>query len=127
MFAADAQAFFFFKLDILFIYISNVIASKSQFPLWKLPIPPPASMMVLTHMQTYYGLATWCMEPSHDQGPLLPLMSDKAILCYICSWTHGTLPVYSLVGGLVSGNSGGSGWLISFEGCKPLQFLQSFF
>ena len=36
-------------------------------------------------------------------------MSDKAILCYICSWSHGSLHVYSLVGGLVSGSSGGTG------------------
>jgi hypothetical protein len=37
--------------------------------------------------------------------PLLPLMHDKAILCYICSWSH----VYSFVDGLVPGSSGGSG------------------
>jgi hypothetical protein len=27
----------------------------------------------------------WGIEPSQDQGPLHPLMPDKAILCYICS------------------------------------------
>ena len=40
----------------------------------------------------------WGMEPSQDQGPFLPVMSNKAILCYICSWSHGSLHVYSLVG-----------------------------
>jgi hypothetical protein len=38
-------------------------------------------------------------------------MPDKAILCYICSWSH----VYSLVGGLIPGRSGGKGgvyWLV---------------
>jgi hypothetical protein len=41
-------------------------------------------------------------------------MSHKAILCYICSWSHGSLQVYSLVGGLVPGNSGVGGevWLV---------------
>ena len=39
-------------------------------------------------------------------------MSEKAILCYIYSWSHGSLHVYSLVGGLVPGRSWGSGWLI---------------
>ena len=34
-------------------------------------------------------------------------MPDKAILCYICSWSH----VYSLVDGLVPGCSGGV-WLV---------------
>jgi hypothetical protein len=57
------------------------------------------------------------------------LMTDKAILCYICSWSHGSLHVYSLVGGLVPGSSWGSGWLILLFflwGCKPLKLLQSF-
>ena len=36
-------------------------------------------------------------------------MPDKAILCYIFSWSHGSLHVYSLVGGLVLGSSGGGG------------------
>jgi hypothetical protein len=35
-------------------------------------------------------------------------MPDKAVPCYICSWSH----VYPLVGGLVPGNSGGV-WLVS--------------
>jgi hypothetical protein len=54
------------------------------------------------------------MEPSQDQGPLLPLMPDKAIFCYICGRSHGSLHVYSLVGALVPESSGGSGWLILF-------------
>jgi hypothetical protein len=29
------------------------------------------------------------MTPSQNQGSLLPLMFNKAILCYICSWSHG--------------------------------------
>jgi len=35
----------------------------------------------------------------------------RPILCYICDWSHGPLHVYSLVGGLVPGNSGGV-WLV---------------
>ena len=30
----------------------------------------------------------WGIEHSQDQGPLLSLMSHKAILCYICDWSH---------------------------------------
>jgi hypothetical protein len=58
---------------------------------------------------------------------LLPLMSNKAILCHICSHCHGYLHVYSLIGGPVPGSSGGSGlWTLLFPlwGCKPTQFLQ---
>ena len=29
------------------------------------------------------------IESFRDQGPLLPLMSNKAILCCLCVWRHG--------------------------------------
>ena len=50
------------------------------------PLPLPGSGIPLH----------WGIKPLHDQGPL-PLMSYKAIVCYICIWSH----VYSLVGALV--------------------------
>jgi len=54
-----------------------------------------------------------------------PLMPNKAILCYICSWSHGSVYVYSWEGGLVPGSSG---WLVLLFlwGCKLLQLFQSF-
>ena len=60
--------------------------------------------------------------------PLLPLMSNKAILCHICSQHHGSLHVYSLVDGPIPGSSRGSGLLTLLLppwGCKPPQLLQS--
>jgi hypothetical protein len=51
------------------------------------------------------------IESSQDQRPLLPLMTDKAILCYICIWSHESHHVFSLIGGLVPGSSGGY-WLV---------------
>ena len=41
-------------------------------------------------------------------------MFNKGILCYILRWSHVSLHVYSLVGGLVPGSSwwGGGSWLI---------------
>ena len=72
----------------------------------------------------------WGMEPSQDQGPPLPLMPDKAILCYICSWSHGFLHVYSLVGDLVPGSSGGVCLVdiavLPMRLQTPLQLLHSF-
>jgi hypothetical protein len=68
----------------------------------------------------------WGIEPSWDQGWLLSLMLNKAIFCYICSWSHGSLYVYSLVVGL---DPGSSGWLILLFflwGCEPFQLLQFF-
>jgi hypothetical protein len=71
----------------------------------------------------------WGIKPPQDQGPPLPLMSDKTILYYICSWSHVSLHVYSLVGGLVPGNIRGSGWLILLvflQGCNSIHLLQFF-
>ena len=68
----------------------------SPYPIF----PPPASLRVLTHPlpPPYSGIPLhWGMEPSQEQGPLFPLMPNKAILCYIRSWSHGTLHVYSLI------------------------------
>ena len=48
----------------------------------------------------------WDIKPPQDQGPAIPMMPNKAILCYICIWSYGSLCVYSLVGGLVPGSSG---------------------
>jgi hypothetical protein len=77
--------------------------------------PPPASMRVLPHPHTHSHPTTlhWGIKPSQDQGLPLPLMPVKAILCYISTWSHGPLHVYSLVGGLVPGSWGGGGlWLV---------------
>ena len=47
------------------------------------------------------------IKPSQDQEPLAPQMPNKAVLRYTCRWKNGSLHVYSLVGGLVPGISGG--------------------
>jgi hypothetical protein len=85
----------------------------SQDPLHKpfIPSPHPASMRVPPHLLTYSCLTSlvfpyWGIDPSQDQGPLLPLMPNKAILCNICGWSHGSFHVYSLVSGLGPGSSG---------------------
>jgi hypothetical protein len=66
----------------------------------------------------------WSIETPQDQGPLFPLMPEKAILCYICSWRHGLLHVYSLIGVSVPGNSGVSGWLIIDMGGLSLMWVE---
>ena len=102
--------------------------SQSTSPCFYEGAPPPTHPLPPTH--THPGIwLYWSIQPSHDQGPLLPLMPDKAILCYICCWSHGSLHVYSLVDGLVPGSSEGSVWwilLFFLRGCKPFQLLQSF-
>ena len=49
-------------------------------------------------------------------------MPDKAVLCYICSWSHGPSNVYSWVCGLVPGRSGG--WYI-FLSIKTILEIQN--
>ena len=67
-------------------------------------------------------------QTSQDQGHPLPLISDKSMLCYICIWSHGSLHVYSLVGGLVSVSSGRSNYLQFFFQwcCNPFCFFSPF-
>ena len=82
--------------------ISPFLISIPETP-YPIP-PPPASMRVCPPIPLYWGI-----EPSWNQGPLLPLMPGKAILCYIHGYSHGSLHVYSLIGGL---DPESSGWLI---------------
>jgi hypothetical protein len=83
---ATIMMFFPFLLDIFVIDISNVIpfhGFPSENLLSHLPFPcSPTHPMLLLCPGI---LLHWGIEPSQDQGPLLPSMSDKAIICYICS------------------------------------------
>ena len=73
--------------------LSPFLVSPSITP----PIPPPSPCSP-TNSLPLPGpgiLLHWGIESSQDQGPLLSMMTNKAILCYICSWSHGSLHVYS--------------------------------
>jgi hypothetical protein len=65
---------------------------------------PFASMRVIPNPPTYLlpscsGIPLhWCIEHPQAQGPLLPLVSNKATLCHIRGRSLGSLHVYSLVG-----------------------------
>ena len=63
-----------FLLAIFFIYISNVIPFHS-FPS-KNPLPPPLLPNAPTPIPGPGIPLHWGIEPSQDQGPLLPLMTN---------------------------------------------------
>jgi hypothetical protein len=109
----SSQYFHFLLLIILFIYISNDIPLPSfpsttthtvppSPPLGLYEGAPPPTLPLPPHCSSIS--LCWRIKPPYI-GPRiihhLPLMPDKAILCYICSWSHGSLHVYSLVGVLV--------------------------
>ena len=103
----DSFSFFFFYwifYAFTFQMLSLFQVSLREPPPSPLPLPP-------THSQLN-ALAFPYTGESQDQGPLLWLVLDNAILCYMCNWSYGSLHVYSLVGDLVPGSSGWSGWLI---------------
>jgi hypothetical protein len=118
-----------FKLYTLFTFqmLSSFLffPPKTPYPVYPTPCSP-------THLLPLPcpGIPLQCgFKPSQDQIPLLPLISYKAILCYICGWRHGFLYVYSLIGGLFPGSFGETGWFIllfHWWGWKPLQILGSF-
>ena len=125
--------FLFYQIFSLFTFqmLSPFLASPQ-----KISFPLPASPCSPTHPLLLPGPGIplcWGIEPSQDQGPLLPLMTDQANLCNICKQSHESHHVFSLIAGLVPGSSGGPGWFILLfllGDCKPLQlfgyFLQLF-
>jgi hypothetical protein len=96
----------FFLIEyFLYLHFKCYPLSWSLTPEIPYPIPsPPASLRVFpppTHplQPPRPGIPLhWGTKPSQDQGPLIPLMSNKTILCYICSWSHGFLHVYLIFG-----------------------------
>jgi hypothetical protein len=110
--------------------LSPFLVSPPQTPY---PISPPRFYEGTPLPTTHYPLLPhlpsiplhWSIEPPQDQGPPLPLMPDKAILCYICIWIHGSLHVYFLVGGFVPGSSGVWGSLVGWYCCSSYRVAPS--
>jgi len=124
-------SFFLFSFFIGYFNLHFKCYSLSKCPVHRPPSLPPSSIRVFplpnhpSFLPPHPDLSYTGVHPWQDQGLLLPLVPNKAILCYICSWSHGSVHVYSLDGGLVPVSSG---WLalLFLWGCKPLQLLQSF-
>jgi hypothetical protein len=98
-----------FFLIRYFLYLHFKYYPHSTFTLQKPPIhyhPPPCSTSLPLPFPCPGICLYCCIRPSQDQGPYLPLIPNKAILCYISSCCHGSLHVYSLVGSLAPGSSG---------------------
>ena len=70
-----------------------------SLPLLLQVLPPlPTDPPTYTHLPQWPSVPlSWVIKPPQDQGAPLPVMPDKAILCYISSWSHGSPHVYSLL------------------------------
>jgi hypothetical protein len=65
----------------------------------------PTSLTHHSHLTTVTFPYAGALSLHRTKGLLpLPLMPDKAILCFICSWRHRSLHGYSLDNGLVLGS-----------------------
>jgi hypothetical protein len=121
-----------FTSQIISLFL--VTPPQTPHPISALCPPSFASMMVLPHLPnhscpTLVPVSSYTRAPSSGpRTPTLPLMSDKAILCYICICNYGSLPAHSLVGGLVHGSNGWSGQstLFFLWGRNPSMLLLSF-
>jgi hypothetical protein len=71
-FGGGSIVLFYFFIGY-FLYLLFKCYSLSRFPLRK-----PLDTSSLPGIPLY-----WVIEPSQDQGPFLPLIPDKAIICYI--------------------------------------------
>ena len=117
-----------------FLYLHFKCYPLSRSPLWKPPISSPLPCLCEGVAPPIHQLLPsspciplhWGIKHPQAQGPLLPLMSNKAILCHIRGRSHGSLHVYYLIVDPVPGSSGESGLLtllLPLCGCKPLQLL----
>jgi hypothetical protein len=115
--------FLHFIVVVVFIFIGYFI--YLHFKCYPIPSSPSKNHLYLSPSCLYEGapstahpLLPQCpsipmsWEPPTDQGAPLPVMPDNAILCYISSWSHRSIHVYSLIVGLVARSFGGSGFLI---------------
>lgn len=108
---------YFFIKYLLYLNFKCFTLSSSSPPETSYPIPPPpASKRVLpTHLPTPAFLSWHSPTLGHRtlqaQELFLPVMS-KAILCHIWGLSHGSLHVFSSMGGPVPGSSRGSGCFI---------------
>ena len=75
-------ALFTFQMVSPFLITPTKAHITSSLPLLK----TTPSTFVTRHSPTL-GI-----DPSHNQLPLLSLMSEKGIFCYICSWKHMVCP-----------------------------------
>ena len=100
--------FFFFFFVKYFLYLHFKRFLLSWFSLWKTPIP--SLLPLLTNTPTPVSLSRHYPTLGNQAFSWLrastPIGDQKFILCYICNWSYEFLHVYSLVGGLVSGNPG---------------------
>jgi hypothetical protein len=106
----------FFSSFVFFIGYSLYLHFK--FPNHPQPLfhsfPPPTSMRVLPHpLQptpsiSFPILGHWTFPGPRASSPTDAWQSHPLLLC---SWSHGSLHVYCLVGGPVPGSSRGSGLL----------------
>jgi hypothetical protein len=99
-----AKLIFFFSFFIgYFIYLHFKCYLLSHFSLYKSPIPsslplsllgcsppPPPSHSYLSALAFHY--LSWVMKPPQDHAAPLPVMPDKAVLCYISIWSCGAPP-----------------------------------
>ena len=95
--------FIFYWIFILFTFQMfspfQVSLSKTSYPI----LPSPASMRVFSYLPTpifppWHSPTLGHRTPSGPRASP-PTDANKAILCHICSWSHGSLHVYSLIGG----------------------------
>ena len=96
--------FFFSMLNLYWIFLPFWIFSLFRFYPSHLPLLLWGCSPIHPLLPPCPGISLqWGIESLMYQGPLLQLMANKAILCYICGWNHGSLHVYCLVGSLVLG------------------------
>ena len=71
---------------------------ETLYPICPSPASEAAPIPIHPHQPPHPGVPLhWGIKSSQEKEPFLQLIPDKAILCYVYSWNHGSFHVYSLV------------------------------
>jgi hypothetical protein len=100
---ASASQVLGFHARLLFLSYHSIRLHLKWYPTSWLPLrQPPSALPPPLYLYEGAPLPThtlpphspsiplcWGIKPPWDQRPPFPLLSDKAILCYVCIWSHG--------------------------------------
>jgi len=90
----------YMHICVLKCHLFTFQMSSFPVPTTNSPTPSPSSLPLRRsvlptdpHLPNPSSISLfWGIKLLQDQGPPFPLMSDGAILCYTCIWSHGAPP-----------------------------------
>lgn len=118
---------FFYYLFSFFLFFTFQMLFPFLFSPPKIPVLSPLSLLSNTPTPNSWPRHSQnlVIGTLQEQVSLLPLMTYQSILCYICSCRHKSQLMFTLIGDLISGNSGSTCQLFFLIECSLCTFSSS--